>query len=772
MAKLQDRGTSWSRLFWWMTWSLLLSNVAADWTATCSHGCNCKWADGKKVAECISAGFTTIPENLSSEIQVLDLRGNAIDTLMSRAFSSAGLINLQRIYLRNCSLRQVHKDAFQDLNIMIEVDLSYNQLTRLVPETFGSNESPSKLRFLYLNGNPLHKLEAHQFPPLPHLRTLELMNCNLESLDKKAFMHLSALETLKLSDNRLTNLKPEVFLPLGKLKSLNLEGNPWLCDCRLLALRDYLSEANLNSSRTLCAGPAKLVKQSWSRLAKEDFACQPVVHLIETAIEGRPGFDATFSCRVTGSPPPTITWILQNRQVVNASMATSQSDHFTISQGTAPPPLPASHPPGHVVPHEEADRIVWSNLTLRRIGDQDAGEYRCAAENKGGRVEANVTLLTPPSPVIVVMEEETGVPYTVVIGVAAVVALLLLLSLLLLTVCLCRRHKKRSRRASAANVKQNGTHHKNSNGTNGSIPGGRDPDQEKSLLEMELDVRESVGQKVCAIKSDGTGGYEPVSQSDVDSSGMMTMMTMGRVRGSITYIPGEKFDERVPDPAVSRLLMANGAPATGIHQMRDLSTGSPIQLTDGSFYPDLLDIPHRARGGGSPSGSGMSALSGSTVPDTSRLVMPLNPAHLAGHPSYHTSSDYRIVPATMQPLAIHPPLQFTDSNSTSSGAVMVMPAGARPGYVTLPRRPRPRMPSWSSNTPVAASPAPSVDRALQPIYDTIGPRITADGSSSSALSLNKIAGLTPDQRVASPTQSLTGHGRPLSTTLDRVHKVT
>lgn len=63
-----------------------------------------------------------------------------------------------------------------------------------------------------------------------------------------------------------------------------------------------------------------------------------------------------------------------------------------------------------------------------------------------------------------------------------------------------------------------------------------------------------------------------------------------------------------------------------------MSTGSPIQLSDGSFYPDLLDIPHRGRGGGSPSGSGMSA--SSTVPDTSRLTLPLNAAHLAGHPSY------------------------------------------------------------------------------------------------------------------------------------------
>jgi hypothetical protein len=284
----------------------------ADWTATCTAGCTCKWADGKKVAECPNAGFTTIPENLSSEIQVLDLRGNQLGVLVNRAFSSVGLINLQRIFLRNCSLTLVEKDAFHDLNIMVEVDLSYNQLQRFNPETFSTNE---KLRSLSLSHNPLDKLEAHQFPALPNLRSLELVKCQLEMVDKKAFMHLSKLETLKLSANRFTNLKPEVFLPLNKLKSLDLQDNPWNCDCRLLALRDYLSEANLNSTLTLCTEPEHLKGKSWSRLAAEDFACKPLIDVNEPHVEGRLGFDVTFSCRVSGNPPPTIWWVLQNRQV-------------------------------------------------------------------------------------------------------------------------------------------------------------------------------------------------------------------------------------------------------------------------------------------------------------------------------------------------------------------------------------------------------------------------------------------------------------------------
>lgn len=59
-----------------------------------------------------------------------------------------------------------------------------------------------------------------------------------------------------------------------------------MCDCRLLALREYLSEANLNSTLTLCESPEHLTGRSWSRLHKEDFACKPSVQMIDPDVEG------------------------------------------------------------------------------------------------------------------------------------------------------------------------------------------------------------------------------------------------------------------------------------------------------------------------------------------------------------------------------------------------------------------------------------------------------------------------------------------------------
>lgn len=67
-------------------------------------------------------------------------------------------------------------------------------------------------------------------------------------------------------------------------------------------------------------------------------------------------------------------------------------------------------------------------------------------------------------------------------------------------------------------------------------------------------------------------------------------------------------------------------------------------------------------------------------------------------------------------------------NGSYSSPVPVLP---RHGYVTIPRRPR--APSWSSGPPT--SPVGLLDGGVEPVYDNLGRRTTADGSS--VVSLNK-----------------------------------
>lgn len=412
-------------------------------------------------------------------------------------------------------------------------------------------------------------------------------------------------------------------------------------------------------------------------------------------------------------------------------------------------PIHLAPPPG-LVAGSDPELEYWSNLTLRRISEHDAGQYKCVARNKGGQVESIVSLQTPPAPVTILIEEETGITYNTIIIIAVVVTVVLLVALSLLTVCLYRRSRKKNQqqrdRSSGLNgsLKQNGKAINGNgslalgNGTGSGSNGGGGNEQEKSLLEIEM-----MDQSTAVIPMQD--GYQAVAQTDVDNMQQLQeqyqqqqliqqqhLRALGHGHGSSTYIPADRFDTSsprlIPETLTRHLMMPDGTMA----QVQ--------QLPDGSFYPDLLDIPHRgARGGGSPS-----THSGASGHEGLMTAMPLSVAHLTGH---HHPGTY-----------VQPPLPFSDTSSTTSSNALLIPM-SRPGYVTLPRRPRPRMPSWASS-PQPMSMSTSTDPLAddqQPLYDTIGPRVTADGSSSSALSLNKIAALGPNS--------------PRSSTLARGHKI-
>lgn len=252
-----------------------LALAAPDWT-DCQSPCVCKWSSGKKTALCRNAGFTTLPDSLDSEMQVLNLSGNSISNLGKDAFKNVGLVNLQRIYMASIGLREIHRDAFRELIILVEVDLSDNEISNLQSNTFYGNE---RLRILCLNRNPLRHLGQAQFPTLPHLRTLELEGCQLESVHRNSFIHLVALESLNLKSNNLHNLSEAAFMNFAHLKSLALDGNPWRCDCDLRGFRDWFLTSNLRSVSLICREPKHLESLSWEDVPSEQFACPPQVSI-------------------------------------------------------------------------------------------------------------------------------------------------------------------------------------------------------------------------------------------------------------------------------------------------------------------------------------------------------------------------------------------------------------------------------------------------------------------------------------------------------------
>lgn len=350
-------------------WVLLMLALAVAVSAECPRHCECKWRSGKESALCAHAGLTAVPPRLDQTTQLLDLTENKITSLRDDAFSSAGLINLQRLYLSACHLRVIRQNAFRALVNLVELDLSRNRLDSVPSHAF---DSIPELRELRLGGNPIIKIKGEAFSSLPHLVRLTLSACKISEIDLSGFKGLEgSLEYLDLSKNKLQVLHVAVLAPLRSLKGLELASNPWDCNCDLRPLRDWMIRKNVPATVVPdCALPPRLISHPWDRLDLEDFACFPEVSVSSNSLRGVEGEEVTLVCKVVGVPAPRVRWLRAGRLLANStSLSYNSGRAFTLrSEGQT------------------------SNLTIKSADIQDTGIYTCNAENRAGKAEVILNL--------------------------------------------------------------------------------------------------------------------------------------------------------------------------------------------------------------------------------------------------------------------------------------------------------------------------------------------------------------------------------------------
>ncbi|EDV92766.1 uncharacterized protein LOC6563747 [Drosophila grimshawi] len=415
----------WKHLLWLLCLTALLGWVwADDWSQSCASNCTCKWTNGKKSAICSSLQLTSIPTTLSTELQVLVLNDNHIPYLNREEFSSLGLLNLQRIYLKKSEVQYIHKESFRNLKILVEIDLSDNKLEMLDKDTFMGND---RLRILYLNGNPLKRLSAYQFPILPHLRTLDMHNCLISYIDPMSLANLNLLEFLNLKNNLLESLSEYVFQHMGNLKTLSLEENPWQCNCKLRKFRSWYVSSRLSSVSLVCKGPPVQKDRTWDSVDDELFGCPPRVEIFnnEEATNIDIGSNTTFSCLVYGDPLPEVSWELNGKILDNDNVL------FDVES--------------------IASDKLWSNLTVFNVSSLDAGTYACTGSNLIGSMTQNISIyLSEIVQHVLVKTPETFWYFGLIMGIFGTVFLLIAISFV---VCLCKRTTRQHRHANKAGVK-------------------------------------------------------------------------------------------------------------------------------------------------------------------------------------------------------------------------------------------------------------------------------------------------------------------------------
>ena len=419
--------------------SLALSRAAAfpDWT-DCPAVCKCKWTSGKKSALCPDAGLTSLPPSLDPDMQLLDLSGNEIPALESETFKRAGLLNLQKVFLRNAKIREIHADAFKEMRILVEVDLSNNLIKSLDSNTFLGNE---RLRIVILSGNPLGTLKSHQFPTLKHMRNLELQGCFLTEINKLAFARLNELESLRLDNNFLQYVDATLISNLTRLKTLTLDNNRWKCDCRLREFRNWLmtdGPSRLYSVSQVCTAPPRLEGRHWEDVKPIEFACEPkvVTHASTTQVEFNGNLSLT--CLATGDPEPDMWWQL-NGGPINVTRSEQPYSGTYISYST-------STETSSNINIESKVLERWSNLTVYNASESDAGEYTCFAKNVAGSTNSGINIAIPRVFTAPTLSQTDNWLLWVSLAGGGAAALCASASAVLLAFCLCGGSRRRIRR--------------------------------------------------------------------------------------------------------------------------------------------------------------------------------------------------------------------------------------------------------------------------------------------------------------------------------------
>ncbi|KAF5298530.1 hypothetical protein FQA39_LY11782 [Lamprigera yunnana] len=344
--------------------------------STCPSTCECKWKSGKESAICRNANLSSVPLHLHADTQLLDLTSNNLITIKHDEFSKAGLLNLQKIYISRCRLKNLERYAFRNLINLVQLDLSYNQLSVIPSHVF---ESIPELRELKLSGNAIQKIFNDTFVYVPQLVKLELSDCSIGTIEANAFSGLEkSLEWLKLDKNKLNDVHSTSFTILQNLHELDVAGNPWNCTCKLRPLREWMLRQNVPFAvPPICQYPNRLMSKSWEKLELNEFACVPEIVALDPKAHGIEGKNVTMTCHIEGVPEPNVKWLLKNKVIANLSGA------------------PQSNGKKVYVVHLENNSSV---LTILAADVQDAGVYVCAAENKAGKSEASVTLAISRKP--------------------------------------------------------------------------------------------------------------------------------------------------------------------------------------------------------------------------------------------------------------------------------------------------------------------------------------------------------------------------------------
>ncbi|OCT88505.1 hypothetical protein XELAEV_18017132mg [Xenopus laevis] len=207
---------------------------------SCPSACTCS----NNVVDCRGKGLTEIPANLPEGIIEIRLEQNSIKAIPAGVFTPYK--KLKRIDISKNQISEIAADAFSGLKSLTSLVLYGNKITEIPKGLFDGLVS---LQLLLLNANKINCLRVNTFQ--------DLQNLNL----------------LSLYDNKLQTISKGLFAPLQSIQTLHLAQNPFVCDCHLKWLADYLQDNPIETSGTRCTSPRRLANKRISQIKSKKFRC-------------------------------------------------------------------------------------------------------------------------------------------------------------------------------------------------------------------------------------------------------------------------------------------------------------------------------------------------------------------------------------------------------------------------------------------------------------------------------------------------------------------
>lgn len=377
---------------------------------------------GIYAVNCSNGGLKRVPQDLRANLWTLDLNHNRI-FLDIPVMQFAKYESLRKLLLRNNSIAEIHTNAFTGLVSLITLDLHSNKITDVPTEALRSLPA---LQTLILSANSIQHIGKGAFPDLPYLAELRIDGNHLFIVDDYALSSLINLQHLSIQNNAVKTLSNMVFHNFGRgLLSLDLYNNPWLCDCHIRWMRDWIIKRQIhwerNTKRPICAGPYTNKDKYFTLVPGRHFACKVIMYSSGTSLTLQEGHNVSLICKLYSDPPAEIMWLRNEEKV------TSGNGHYEIV--------------------EYGDVIKSLALFIKGFSKGDAGLYKCLAKNPIGVDSITYTLsLDEDNPNRLALEMETqgsifGAKAAIIF--AAVVVLVIIV---LLTILLVFRHMRNQRK--------------------------------------------------------------------------------------------------------------------------------------------------------------------------------------------------------------------------------------------------------------------------------------------------------------------------------------